>query len=78
MTDKITLPMAVSKGVDYEFHINNLPETAHTILLDMIMQAVEDMGGTLAGGFFSTAHMEELEQEKELPDSDVEVMYHPV
>ena len=61
--NKITLPMDVSKGVQFDFTVEGITEEQAKALLDIIQSYVYPRGITMVGGFVSVAHMEEMEKE---------------
>lgn len=62
--NKSTLPMDVSKGIQFDFTIEGITEEQAKALLDQIQAYMYPRGLVMAGGYVSVAHMEELEREQ--------------
>lgn len=71
MADKTTLPMDVSKGIQFDFTVEGITEEQAKALLDLIQAYMYPRGLVMAGGFFSVAHMEELSLEWGIRDGDL-------
>ena len=64
MADKNTLPMDVSRGIQFDFTVEGITEEQAKNLLGLIQDEVNNFGGVMGGGYVSVAHMEELEGEE--------------
>lgn len=63
--DKITLPMDVSKGIQFDFTVEGITADQADKLLGLIMDEINNyQGAFVGGGFVSVAHMEELASER--------------
>jgi len=73
MTDKITLPMDVSKGVNFDFLVEGITEEQAKNLLGLILDGVENYGGTMGGGYYSVKDGVDWDasQVADLPDYDL-------
>jgi hypothetical protein len=68
MENKITSPMDVSKGIQFDFTIEGITEGQAKNLLDVIIEQVKvinpEWDNVFAGGYVSVAHVEELEKDR--------------
>lgn len=63
--DKITLPMDVSKGIQFDFTVEGITADQADKLLGLIMDEINNyQGAFVGGGFVSVAHMEDIEKER--------------